>query len=59
MLSLRVLQPAWVWGWNVAEANIQFLKRPTNRNRGPFAFYGLCVQVRGAALNFKGEDDAE
>jgi hypothetical protein len=40
MLSLRVLQPAWVWGWNVAEANIQFLKRPTNRNRGPFAFYG-------------------
>ena len=57
MLSLRVLQPAWVWGWNVAEANIQFLKRPTNRNRGPFAFYGHVSRFVG--LNFKGEDDAE
>ena len=54
MLSLRVLQPVWVWGWNVAEANIQFLKRPTNRNRGPFAFYGCDVRIRGR-LNFTGE----
>src|ERR1700682_111601 len=59
MLLLRVLQPAWVWGWNVAEANIQFLKRPPIRNRGPFAFSGHDVRVRGGRLNFKGEDNAE
>jgi len=46
-------------GRNVAEANIQFLKRPTNQESWAVCFLRAMCSGSWGRLNFKGEDDAE